>query len=306
LSGVNLTNELSDAADTEEGTVLDWRSLRDLPMRRTGLMAGLSEAFLVAVLWVSYSLSRLLASDDFGSAVDRAKELVRFERYVGLDWEHPINDFFVRHDALGLFASYWYSSAHYVVTLLVLVWLYRFHRSNYVELRRALMVATILALGLYLLLPTAPPRFVDGFTDVLDLHSSQGWWGSDASAPRGLGGLTNELAAFPSLHAGWALWVAIAVYQVSRSRILRALGVAHAVVTAVVIIGTGNHWVLDAMCGWLVVLVGCVAVAPFMPIVETRSIPSASRRPHAPAPLSPVLPTADGAVSRGAESGTSS
>jgi len=283
---------------------MERRILRALLARRAGLYAGLLEIFLVAVLWTSYSLSRLLASDDLAPALARAKELSRLERYVGLDWEHPINGFFVRHDVVGLFGSYWYSVAHYIVTLVVLVWLYRAHRRQYVNLRRALLVSTLLALGLYLLLPTAPPRFVDGFTDVLNLHSAQGWWGADASAPRGMGQLTNELAAFPSLHAGWALWVAVAVYHVTRSRVLRGLGVAHALITAVVIVGTGNHWMLDVICGWLVVLVGCVAVAPFTPIVETRPLSPASRRPHAPAPLGTVLPAADGALTRGAESGS--
>ena len=55
------------------------------------------------------------------------------------------------------------------------------------------------------MLPTAPPRLFGGYTDVLALTSADGWWGGDASAPKGLGGLTNQLAAFPSLHAGWAL-----------------------------------------------------------------------------------------------------
>jgi hypothetical protein len=285
---------------------MDWRRLRSLHACRSGVYSGLLEIFLIAALWLSYTFSRLLASDDLGPAVHRAKELVRFEKYVGLDWERPINDFFVDHHAVGLFGSYWYSSAHYIVTLVVLVWLYLRHRSHYVTLRRALLVATILALALYLLLPTAPPRFVGGFTDVLELHSAQGWWGADASAPRGLGHLTNELAAFPSLHAGWSLWVAIAIHEVTSNRVLRTLGWSYPVITAVVIVGTGNHWMLDAIVGWVVVLVGCVAVAPFMPIVETRPSLPASRRPHAPAPLGPVLPAVDGVVPGGAEPSTSS
>jgi hypothetical protein len=283
---------------------MDWRHLRALHARRSGVYAGLLEIFLIAVLWTSYTFSRLLASNEFAPALHRAQELVRFERYAGLDWEHPLNQFFARHDVVGLFGSYWYSTAHYVVTLVVLVWLYVRHRSHYATLRSALLVATLLALGLYLMLPTAPPRFLDGFVDVLNLHSAQGWWGADASAPRGLGQLTNELAAFPSLHAGWALWVAIAVHEVSGNRVLRALGWAYPVVTALVIVGTGNHWMLDVIVGWVVVLVGCVAVAPFAPIVETRPASPASRRTHAPTPLSAVLPPADGAVTRSAEPGT--
>ncbi|MGB0972426.1 MAG: phosphatase PAP2 family protein, partial [Mycobacterium sp.] len=62
-------------------------------------------------------------------------------------------------------------------------------------------------------------------------------------------GLTNQLAAFPSLHAGWALWVAIVVQMNARTSWVRGLGWAHALITAVVIVGTGNHWVVDAIAG---------------------------------------------------------
>lgn len=282
---------------------MDWRRLRALHACRTGVFAGLLEIALIAGLYVTYTASRLLASNDLEPALHRAKELHRFETYVGLDWEGAFNRFFTEHDLVGLFGSYWYSTAHYVVTLVVLVWLYLRHRSHYVTMRRALVVATLLALGMYLLLPTAPPRFLGNFVDVLDLHSAQGWWGADASAPRGLGHLTNELAAFPSLHAGWALWVALAISWATRSRVLRALGWSHAGITAAVIVGTGNHWMLDVVVGWLVVLAGCVAVAPFAPMVGARPSSPEPRRTYAPAPLSPVLPTPDGALPRSAEPG---
>ena len=114
---------------------------------------------------------------------------------------------------LSLFGSFWYATAHYVVTAVVLVWLYRRGADVYVPARRALLVGTIIALVAYLLLPTAPPRLFGGYADVLALTSGDGWWGGDASAPKGLGGLTNQLAAFPSLHAGWALWVAMVLQR---------------------------------------------------------------------------------------------
>lgn len=283
---------------------MDWQRLRARHACRSGIVAGLLEIGLVGILYLVYTSSRLLASNDLAPALHRSRELLRFEQAIGLDWEHPLNRLFVDHGTIGLLASYWYSTAHYIVTLVVLVWLYLRNRSHYVTMRRGLVVATLLALGLYLMLPTAPPRFVDGFVDVLDLHSAQGWWGADASAPRGLGHLTNQLAAFPSLHAGWSLWVAIAIHEGTRSRTLRVLGWSHAAITAAVIVGTGNHWMLDVVVGWLVVLVGCVAVAPFMPIVEAHSPTPAPRRLHAPAPYGPVLPAADGALPRGVEPGT--
>ena len=89
-----------------------------------------------------------------------------------------------------------------------------------------------------------------GWTDLLAVHSAAGWWGGEASAPQGLGWLTNQLAAFPSMHAGWALWVALAVSHVVRRRWIAALAWTHAILTAIVVVGTGNHWVLDVVAGW--------------------------------------------------------
>ena len=103
------------------------------------------------------------------------------------------------------------------------------------------------------MVPMAPPRLLDGYVDVLQLHAGAGWWGGEASAPRGLGGLTNQLAAFPSLHAGWALWVALVVRRHVQARGCAASAWAYAAGTAIVIVGTANHWVLDAVVGWILV-----------------------------------------------------
>jgi len=226
---------------------------------------GLREFLLIVVLYVAYDGSRLLASDNRDAAVDRAKVLLRIERAVRLDWERSINAFFVRHDTFGLFASFWYAAAHYILTAGVLIWLYFKGRDAYVPARRALMVATVLALTLYLMLPTAPPRFLHGFTDVLALHADQGWWGADASAPKGMGNFTNELAAFPSLHAGWSLWCALVIQRYARWRIVKVLAWGGAFLTGLSVIGTGNHWVLDVLVGWMVAIAGVVAVWELTP-----------------------------------------
>ena len=78
-----------------------------------------------------------------------------------------------------------------------------------------------------------------------------------------MGQLTNELAAFPSLHAGWALWVALVVRRNTTNLWLRGLAWLHALITAVVVIGTGNHWILDVAVGWAVVIVAMWLVDPY-------------------------------------------
>lgn len=238
---------------------------RTVLRRLAGLGAGVRELILVGVLYVGYTSSRLLADNDEGPAIHRAKELLGIERAIELDWEHAANAFFVRHETIGLLSCYWYSTAHYIVTAVVLAWLYFKGPGAYLPARRALVVATLFALAFYLMLPTAPPRFIHGYADVLSLHSSQGWWGSDASAPRGLGHLTNELAAFPSLHAGWSLWCALVLQRNARLRVVKVLGWCGAFITAAAVVGTANHWVLDVLVGWMVVFGGVVAVSAFTP-----------------------------------------
>jgi hypothetical protein len=227
---------------------------------RLGRRAVVLEVALIAVLYVGYSASRTLASDDRAQALDRAKDLLGLEKAWHLDVEQALNGWVVQHDLVGVLSSYWYAAAHYLVTGTVLVWLFVRRRELYGRARTSLVVASLAGLACYLTVPMAPPRFVEGYTDVLALHSAAGWWGADASAPRGMGQLTNELAAFPSLHAGWALWVALALGAAGVSRSWRTLGWAHALVTAFVIVGTGNHWLLDVVGGWAVVAVAWAAV----------------------------------------------
>ncbi len=215
---------------------------------------GFIEVCLILGLYVGYCLTRLIASDAAAPARQRAHQLKSFEGWFGLDFELSLNDVFARHEFVGVFGSYWYATTHYLITGFVLIWLYRRGHDSYSPARRALVAATLIALAFYLLAPTAPPRLVGGYVDVLEQFSWAGWWGGDASAPRGLGGTTNQLAAFPSLHAGWAVWVALVAHRYAERPGTLLLAWLYAATTTTVIIGTGNHWVLDAVIGWAVVL----------------------------------------------------
>jgi hypothetical protein len=225
---------------------------------------GVREIVLVAFLYTLYSVTRTFADGDLGPAQDRAGDLQTLERVLHMDWEHAINNWFVANAWAAIPASYWYASAHYVITAFVLVWLYRKGPEHYNPARWALVVSCMIGLACYLLLPTAPPRlFSSDYVDILSLHSNAGWWGADASAPKGMGGLTNQLAAFPSLHAGWALWVALVVRRATRNYWARGLAWVHALITAVVVVGTGNHWIIDVAVGWAVVIVAMWLVDPW-------------------------------------------
>lgn len=236
----------------------------DTIRRPAGRLPGwLLEIGLLAGLYLAYSLGRLLGDADRATAVGNAEALLGWERALGLDVEAWANGVLRPTQGLPWLAvgmSYWYAALHYVVTPAVLVWAYRVDRRGYPVVRNALVVASVIGLAGFALVPMAPPRMLPGFTDTLAATSAYGWWGEQASAPRGLGELTNQLAAMPSLHVGWAVWCAWVAWRLTSRRWARALAVAYPALTTVVVVVTANHYVLDAVAGALVVVAG-VAVA---------------------------------------------
>jgi hypothetical protein len=135
----------------------------------------------------------------------------------------------------------------------VLVWAYRSHPWRYRRVRNALVIGTAIGLVGFTLLPMAPPRMLPGYVDALAATADHGWWGSEASAPKGMGAMTNQLAAMPSLHVGWALWVAWVVFLCTRNRWARVMAASYAVGTTLVVVATANHYVLDAVAGAAVI-----------------------------------------------------
>ena len=231
---------------------------------------------MLGLLYVAYSSVRVLASDDLADALAHASDILRLEQVLHLDGEHWLNGVFFAHRALEVASSFYYAAAHYLVTPAVLFWLWRRHPDRYLPARRALVAASLVALAMFLLLPTAPPRLFGGYHDVLALTADVGWWSTSASAPQGLGDLTNELAAMPSMHVGWALWCALVVATCARSRTIRIAGWAHPLVTLLVVVGTGNHWILDAVVG------AAIALSAWIVLVVRRDpgiLPLSSRCP---------------------------
>ncbi|MFF5971795.1 phosphatase PAP2 family protein [Streptomyces sp. NPDC012769] len=224
-----------------------------------------AELILIAVVYAAYSGGRLLARGDVAAAVDHGLAILRFEQSLGIDAEHPLNRLFTTTPALGVPADFAYASLHYLVTPAVLVWLFRRRPAHYRAARTWLMAATLLGLVGFTLLPTCPPRLLDpahGFVDTMAQFSAYGWWGGEASAPRGLGGLTNQYAAMPSLHVGWALWCGVMLWRYGRTPLFKALGVAYPLLTVLVVMGTANHYFLDAVAGAAVMGAGLL-LAPY-------------------------------------------
>ena len=203
----------------------------------------------IAAGYAAYAVIRLLAPDRVSTSYRHAWEVESVEKHLGLFPELGLNGFLSRHEVLQDIASYYYATLHFIVTPLVLVWLWKRRAWVYSPLRSALVLASASALVVYATFPVAPPRFaLAGTVDSVSLHPVL--WDSG----HGVEGWVNELAAMPSLHVGWALWCAAAVVLVCRSR-WRHLAWLYPVGTTLVVVATANHYVLDAIGGALIVTV---------------------------------------------------
>ncbi|MBL1080487.1 phosphatase PAP2 family protein [Streptomyces actinomycinicus] len=252
-----------------------------------------TELPLILLVYGCYSAGRLLARGDVGSAVDHGLAILRIEKALHLDAEHPLNRLFTREAWIGVPADFWYASLHYLVTPVLLVWLFRARARHYRAARTWLMTSTFLGLIGFTLLPTCPPRLLSaghGFVDGMAQYSDYGWWGGEASAPRGMGGMTNQYAAMPSLHVGWALWCGVMLWRYGGTRLAKVFAVVYPLVTALVVMGTANHYFLDAVAGVAVMGVGYLLAPRVMRVVDL--VRARVLRPTAPVPAgtrSPIV-----------------
>jgi hypothetical protein len=207
------------------------------------------EIALIVAFWAAYTAVRLLIPHGDRVAYTHAGQVLRLEDALGLDVELDLNRGLMGMPWLAGLAEAFYATAHFAVTLGVLGWLYVRRPAEYRGLRTALMIATAIALIGFWLYPLAPPRFLGGrgFVDPVTALHTFGLY----SSPRA-GSLTNQLAAMPSMHAGWALWCAVAVTTLTRRPLVRAVAVLYPLVTVLVIFSTANHYLIDALVGFAV------------------------------------------------------
>jgi len=168
--------------------------------------------------------------------------------------EPGIQDFVERSGFLITATSYTYWLSQFAVVGLALLWVYFRHHDRFADFRNWLIAANLVGLVGYVLIPTAPPRMFPewGFSDTLAEYAS-------VNHDSGLVAITaNPFAAMPSLHAMDALIVGIVMASVCRSLVARVLWLAWPAWVCFAVMGTGNHYWLDCVAGFLIALLVAV------------------------------------------------
>ncbi len=210
--------------------------------------AAIGEVVLVGVLYGLYRSGRSLTNGSVDRAISHAAHVIRLERAVGMFNERAVQGWVLGSNALVTGLNRYYVLVHFPVTIAFLVWAYVRHLSAYRFIRTWFAFVTLAALAIHVMYPLAPPRMMTGFVDTLQMYGPHIY----TVDPRH--SVANQFAAMPSLHFGWALMVAVSFIAIRRTR-KSLLALLHPFVTLVAIVGTGNHYWIDAAVAFVLVVV---------------------------------------------------
>lgn len=215
-------------------------------------------------VWVAFNIVRAFA-DDAGMAIGGQDAIAGVERslFGGTLPSTWLQSRFFAPDQIGIHDIV-LSVVHgsfFIVPFVVAAITWRKREALF----RSLTVATALtfALGLagFLLLPTSPPWLAapDEVTRVTHgILADTGGTGMDAA----LSFEPNHLAAMPSVHVA----ATVLVYLVARElgRLPAILGMIYALLMSFGVVYLGEHYIIDALGGWLIALAGWVLMRRFI------------------------------------------
>jgi hypothetical protein len=235
------------------------------PLTRGIKRGWIIEVLVGAAIFLVYDWLRDHVAGVSADAFRHAQQIVDAEKFLGLYHEYSIQQAFIKLDWFMSFWNIWYGTIHFVMPVVVLVWLYRKLPARYVRWRNTLVLmlgVSILAFWAY---PLMPPRLMParyGFVDTAAAFFNFGpqvrvHLGADGQpSAAALHTYGNLFAAMPSLHVGWSTWSVLAVWPLLRRTWAKVLWVLYPVTIFFCIVVTANHWILDAVGGWVVLALG--------------------------------------------------
>jgi hypothetical protein len=214
----------------------------------------LVEIALLFALLSLYRLGRYLSRDQVDSAFRNARSVLALEHDLRIDSERRLQEALLHHLGFIRFLNDYYATVHFPATVAFLVLTYTRAPELYRRLRNVFVLVTGSALAIHIAYPLAPPRMMAGFVDTITR------FGPAIYSKPGVESVANQYAAMPSLHVGWALIIAYGMLQVTRAP-WRWLGVVHAIITTLAVVGTANHYWADALAALILVVAAETLVA---------------------------------------------
>ena len=210
---------------------------------------------LFGFLYYLYRLTRGAVDGRATLAFENAREVINVERSLHVFVEPTIQQWASGWGLVTDAASWAYINAQTSVTLGGLVFLYLFRNPSFYFVRNMFGVAFLVAIIGYVLVPTAPPRFLPewGFEDTISLYTGIPQDNVTVNA------LFNPYAAIPSMHVAFALMIGWPLAKLVRHKALKVFWVIYPFLVTFVIVVTANHFLTDAFLGACTAAVGALA-----------------------------------------------
>jgi hypothetical protein len=215
-----------------------------LPWPEHGIGRFLEEVCLIVPAGLLYFSVRGAEHASASLAIEHARQVVSFERSLGILVEPDLQRTIVGHPALVDLFNWIYVWAHWPVILIWVVWMWTRHRDAYPVYRNAVLLSGAAGMVVFALYPLAPPRLFSDL-NVVDTVSLRSHSYRVLQPPS----LTNLYASMPSLHFGWNLIVGIAIARNARTLLGHVIGVILPIAMFAAIILTANHYLVDGIAG---------------------------------------------------------
>ncbi|MEY2425073.1 MAG: hypothetical protein QOI61_645 [Actinomycetota bacterium] len=225
------------------------------------------ELLTIGVFYGVYTMVRNfgISSDSTVAALRHAKQVIRIEEALSSFHEKSIQDAFIHSRWFIQFWDVFYGSAHFIVTIIAIVLMFRRAPERYPIWRNTLAVTVALALLGFTLYPLMPPRLLDmhglhyGFVDTL--QKVGGLWSFDSGA---MSKISNQYAAMPSLHFAWSTWCACVLVPMIKPLWGKILMAGYPAITVFCIVVTANHYWIDAVGGGVALGLGYLIGGKFI------------------------------------------
>jgi membrane-associated phospholipid phosphatase len=198
----------------------------------------------------AYQIARGLADRDPTRAFANGWRVIDVEQRLAGLGELTLQGWTQSSKVLETLVSWTYWNSEFTVIGLALLWVYFRRNELFTRFRNTILLANVLGLVGYVLLPTAPPRFFTsiGFSDTLDQMGG-------LNHGSGLVELaSNPYAAMPSLHAADALIVGVILASAVRRPIWKVVWLLWPAWVWFAVMATGNHFWLDVLAGIVLAL----------------------------------------------------
>ncbi len=232
----------------------------------SGARAAARECLVVALAAVAYGGARALTEHDRREAAANGLRILHLEHVLHIDWEQALQAQALAHGPSITLANWMYIWGFWPSLAGAAVFLFVWHRDEYVRLRNAIFASGLIGFLFFAVLPVAPPRLADPRL-VDTIRETVGWYRTMQPS-----GLTDQFAAMPSLHVGWSLLVGLAVARALGGRAAYSIAVLFPTAMALAVVVTANHYVVDVVVGSAVAM-----LAFLLPAVAERVI--ARQRP---------------------------